>query len=290
MKNLILILSLLAVSTFAQNLKPRKLEPAKDHYKDLGKLKTAAIPDTTDRQHFPIDGMSVNSMKRLKIKSVYLNFPAMELKIPDFPANSSEQTKAELKFLHDLENTRTPEQVENSKILAGVFYNINTKPGDNDYEKMQRNLFHMGRQISWFNAEKLPKTAEMMRKVWSDATYYFWALKFQFNRTRPYMLDKTLKPVDTGTNFQAYPSGHASASYVAAYIYQELIPEHKELLLKNAFEMAYSREIIGVHFPSDSEAGRIFAREFINKLMQNDTFKADFKVALAEINTVKQNQ
>ena len=33
-------------------------------------------------------------------------------------------------------------------------------------------------------------------------------------------------------------------------------------------DMAHSREILGVHYPSDSEASRIFARQFVNKLFQ----------------------
>jgi len=41
--------------------------------------------------------------------------------------------------------------------------------------------------------------------------------------------------------------------------------------------MAHSREIIGVHYPSDSESARIFARQFVNKLFQNEAFLKDFQ-------------
>jgi acid phosphatase (class A) len=288
MKHLVLFFTLFSVATFAQ--KARKLEPILRHYKTLAALSPKAQRDSTDRKHFPIDGMSPKTLLRLKIKPKYLILPGNEIVLPPFPANSSAQTKAELVFLHDLEKTRTPEKVEECKTFAGVFYNVNTKVGDEDYAKMQRNLFHMIRQIDGLNAENLPKTAQMMRDAWTDCTYYFWYHKFAFNRTRPYMLDSTLKPVDTGTNFQAYPSGHASASYMAAYVYQELFPEHKDLLLKNAFEMGYSREIIGVHFPSDSEAGRDFARKFVNLLFENPKFKADFEIAKAEVAAFQNSQ
>ena len=100
------------------------------------------------------------------------------------------------------------------------------------------------------------------------------------------MLDKRIKNLDD-TKFQAYPSGHASASYVAAYVYQELVPESTDLFVKNAYDMAYSREILGVHFPSDSEAGRIFARQFVNELLKNSVFQKDLAEAKKEILTVK---
>ena len=282
MKKLLFIYLISVLSVSAQ---VRKLEPISGHYKHLAALSSKSKPDTADRQQFALDGLSPKSSLRLKLKPQYLVTPVNDLIIKDFPANSSGQTKAEIEFLLGLEKTRTPEEVENCKFLATVFYNVNTKPGDDDYIKMQQNLFHMGRQIEGFNAQNLPKTAEMMRKVWTDGTYYFWALKFKYNRTRPYTLDKRMKPVDTGTNFMAYPSGHASASYIAAFVYQELLPKKKELFQKNAYEMGYSREIIGVHFPSDTESGRVFARQLVNLLLQNETFKKDFEAAKAEIDS-----
>ena len=62
--------------------------------------------------------------------------------------------------------------------FADVYYNVFVKPMDSTYAKMQENLFHMGYQIPWFTPQKLPKTAALMTRVWSDLTYYFWALKF----------------------------------------------------------------------------------------------------------------
>lgn len=289
MKSIIAIISMFYVLNLnAQTtLKPRILTPISGHYKDLAKLSIKAIPDTTDRAQFPLEILSPRNALKLKLTPQYLTLPASDFVIPDFPANSSPQTKAEIEHLLSLQNTiRTPEKVKESLVFANVYYNVFVKPMDSTYTKMQQNLFHTGRQLGWFNPEKLPQTAALMTRVWSDATYYFWALKFKYNRTRPYMIDKRIKHLDE-TNFQAYPSGHASASYVAAYIYQELLPEHKDLFVKNAYDMAFSREILGVHFASDSEAGRIFARQFVNELLKNEAFKKDFEVAKKEIDAVK---
>src|SRR6185295_18698104 len=84
------------------------------------------------------------------------------------------------------------------------------------------------------------------------------------------------------TDWAAYPSGHASNSYVNAYIYSELAPEFADFFIKDAYDMAHSREIIGVHYPSDSESGRIFARQFVNMLFKNEKFLKDFELAKKE--------
>lgn len=285
----LLIIALLVsalTSAFAQQI--RSLSPISGHYKSLAALSPKALPDSTDRRQFPLENAPAGLMKRLALKPTYLIIPPSEFKIPDFPANSSVQTKAEIEFLIKLQATaRTPEKVKESLEFAGVYYSPTATPESPNWKKLRQNLFHMGRQIgSWFGPESLPVTANFMAKMWSDCAYYFWALKFQYNRTRPYMIDNRLKNLED-TNFQAYPSGHSSASWVAAFIYEELLPEHKKLIEQNAYDMAYSREILGVHFPSDSEAGRIFARQFVNQLFKNEQFRKDFAEAKREIDTAK---
>lgn len=55
-----------------------------------------------------------------------------------------------------------------------------------------------------------------------------------------------------------------------------------------AAEMAYSREVIGVHYPSDSEVSRIWARRFVNELLKQPKFRADLAKAKAEIDAKRQ--
>ena len=282
----IFLLLTISVTIFAQK-NARPLTSVSGHYKELAKLSGKPTPDSTDRKQFPLEGLSPKNALKLLLKPTYLLQPVSEFKLPDFPANSSIQTKAEIEFLLKLQAIeRTEEKVKESLAFANVYYDVFVKPSDSTYNRFQKNLFHMGRQLPYFSPEKLPITAKLMTKIWSDCTYYFWALKFQYNRTRPYMLDSRIKNLNN-TNFQAYPSGHASASYVAAYIYQELVPEQSDLFVKNAYDMAYSRELIGVHYPSDSEAGRIFARHFVNYLLENPVFKKDLSEAKMEIESVK---
>ena len=207
--------------------------------------------------------------------------------IPDFPANSSEQTRAELDYLLQLQQQRTEEDVRASLFYAGVYYRTSIQPTDKDYGKFQRNLFHVGRSIgTWFNADSLPLTAALVANVWKDAEYLIWKYKNYFIRIRPYKLEPNLKNLEE-TNWAAYPSGHATNSYVNAYLYSELLPEFNSFFIKDAYDMAHSREIIGVHYPSDSESGRILAWQIVKRLLTNEKFKKDFDAAKDEIKKIK---
>jgi acid phosphatase (class A) len=121
-----------------------------------------------------------------------------------------------------------------------------------------------------------------MARLWADASYYLWAAKYRFNRARPWVLEPRLQNLEDA-NFPAYPSGHSGNSWVAAFVYEQLLPEHRELFHRNAADMAYSREILGVHFASDSAAGRAFARQLVDRLLAEPAFQADLAVAREEV-------
>jgi acid phosphatase (class A) len=203
--------------------------------------------------------------------------------IPEPPANSSPQTRAELNYLLQLQSQRTEEDERASAYYAGVYYRTNVSSGDKDYALMRRNLFHIGRSIgTWFHPDSLPLTAQLVANVWKDAEYIIWKYKNYFLRIRPYKLEPDLVNLEE-TNWAAYPSGHATNSYVNAYLYQRLIPEFSDIFLKDAYDMAHSREIIGVHYPSDSESGRIMAWQLVNFLFQNKEFLADIEKVRIEL-------
>jgi acid phosphatase (class A) len=255
----------------------KELTPARGYYKDLQTYSPKPVSPgaEVDLQKFPYDAASAE--KRLTLTPYYLkNVSLNDFKIPDPPANSSEQTRAELNYLLNLQKHRTNYEVESSLVMAGIAYSLRVKPEDSTWSQYRDNLFQIGHSVgSWFNPEDLPLTADLIANVWRDASYYIWGLKFKYLRVRPYTLEPDLNNLEQ-TDWAAYPSGHAANSYINAYIYQELYPEFSEVFLKDAYDMAHSREILGVHYPSDSEASRIFARQFVNKLFENDQFLKDF--------------
>lgn len=261
---------------------------ALDHYQRIATLsgEPRAEEHGLDRQQFSLAAMSPAYLKVLDVEPAYLDVPPATFHLPEFPANSSQQTRAELDHLLELQARRTPGEIAYSQKLAGVYYRLSVRPEDQDWPRMRQNLFHMGHQLgAWFGPESLPVTADFMARVWSDASYYLWAAKFRFNRVRPWTIEPRLRNLET-PNFPAYPSGHSSNSWVAAYVYELLLPEQRDLFIRNARDMAYSREILGVHFASDSESGRVFARQFVDRLMQEPAFQKDLEAAQREIRRV----
>jgi acid phosphatase (class A) len=234
-----------------------------------------------DQQKFPYDAGSAE--KRLSLKPYYLDGVTLsEFQIPDPPANSSIQTRAELNYLLRLQNQRSPFDIQSSLAMAGIYYNPRITPADSSYAAYRKNLFHIGRSLgSWFNPENLPHTANLMANVWRDASFFIWSLKYKYLRVRPYVLDPRIDNLEE-TNWAAYPSGHAANSYINAYIFQELSPANRNIFLRDAYDMAHSREILGVHYPSDSEAARLFARQFVDRLLINKKFLGDLELARNE--------
>ena len=62
----------------------------------------------------------------------------------------------------------------------------------------------------------------------------------------------------------SYPSGHTTEAFVIANILSKLHPEHKESFFKLAELISLSRVVLGLHYPSDSEAGKTLAEFIIN--------------------------
>jgi acid phosphatase (class A) len=241
--------------------------PVRGHYKTLAAFsaRPASDHEAVDKLKFPFDRSFAN--KVLSEKPYYLTTVTVEdFKLPDPPANSSAQTRAELDYLLSLQHNRTPEDIRSSLYMSSVFLTS----------------ADIGRLIGyWLDPEKLPLTDSLFSNIAQDANYFLWSLKFKYERVRPYMLEPKIH--DLEESFAAsYPGGHVTYAYIYAYIYRELAPEFTDFFTSNAFAMAHAREIIGVHYPSDNEAARIFARQFVDMLFRDKKFQTDFQQVKTE--------
>ncbi len=284
-----LLLLIVIVGSKAQSAKynPRQASPPAGHYSDLGQLD--ARPDPLfrwmDTIKFPAKDVTTGILAATKMRTVYLIEDISSLlELPAPPANSSAQTRAELAYLLELQAKRTPVEIARYKKLAGIFHSPNNfNPYDPDYDRNFSSLFHIGSPMgNWFTYRDLPLTAQFLSDVYRDATYYFFKQKLSIKRPRPYMLESKLNFLEKPPH-PSYPSGHSAASYINAYIMMEIVPELADEFLKMAAEMAYSREVIGVHYPGDSEVSRVWARRFVNELFSKEKFRLDFEKAKKEI-------
>jgi acid phosphatase (class A) len=267
----------------ALDARDRPLTPARGHYKQLASISRERSWNTElDKMTYP---STPTDSKWFDKKPIYLvNVSKEEFNIPPPPANSSDQTRAELNYLINLAKHRTSEDVAESHYMSKVYYNINTIPSDTAYHRYRDNLFFIGHSIgNWFSPTELPLTADLLANVCQDVNYFLWTFKLQYARMRPYMLDRRVNNLEEA-DAPSYPGGHATSSYVLAYLYQELAPEFTDVFVKGAYDMAHSREIIGVHYPSDSEVSRNLARQLVNKLLQNEKFLQDFAKVKKEWN------
>lgn len=81
----------------------------------------------------------------------------------------------------------------------------------------------------------------------------------------------------------SYPSGHTAYGTSCAILLAEVFPEKRAELFARARQYAESRMIVGAHFPSDLEAGRIIGTIGSALLMQNARFERQFFEAQAEL-------
>jgi membrane-associated phospholipid phosphatase len=81
-----------------------------------------------------------------------------------------------------------------------------------------------------------------------DAKYAYWGI-------RPFQYDTTFVPLVETPPFPGYPSGHATASSVAANVLTYFFPGDADFFKGKAKECADSRFYAGIHFRSDNEAG-----------------------------------
>src|SRR5262249_51158711 len=78
------------------------------------------------------------------------------------------------------------------------------------------------------------------------------------------------------SNSASYPSGHTTYGTVIGVVLAEMASEKRAELLARAADYGMSREVAGVHFPSDVEAGKV-----LGTIVAADEFATDaaFKAA-----------
>ena len=81
----------------------------------------------------------------------------------------------------------------------------------------------------------------------------------------------------------SYPSGHSTFGTVCAILLANAVPEKRAELFARGREYGGSRMIVGAHYPTDVEAGRITGTVAAALLLQNPLFQRDFAAARAQL-------
>ena len=134
--------------------------------------------------------------------------------------------------------------------------------------------------------ETHPKMAEFMAKVFNDSTIVVFYFKNHFNRARPYHYYPEMKATIDTPEHPSYPSGHATQSYSLALALAEVFPNRRTDLKTAAYKIATNREIGGVHYKSDSDAGKTTAMHLVAQMKEQSGFR-DWINRVAQESTVE---
>jgi hypothetical protein len=120
------------------------------------------------------------------------------------------------------------------------------------------------------------------------ATLIAMHFKDHFNRPRPHHVCPGLLPPIEPPGHASYPSGHATQAHLFALCAKMMLADAPSdqsepigvVLDALAARVARNREIAGVHFPSDSMAGKKLA-EAIFEILEDETKMPKFGAAMA---------
>ncbi|MDR3497957.1 MAG: phosphatase PAP2 family protein [Parvibaculum sp.] len=139
-------------------------------------------------------------------------------------------------------------------------------------------------------ADKLPATVAVFKAMTKESIRTSGGAKKVYNRLRPF--DTVIEgmprivpllPVDNLKDSPSYPSGHTAFAYEAALILSNLVPEEQDLIYARAAQYGHNRLVVGVHYPSDVEQGRVSGELIAGAFLQKDDFRALLEKARPEI-------
>jgi acid phosphatase (class A) len=192
----------------------------------------------------------------------YFSSPAqlhLEDLIPSPPTANSARAREDLAEVHRVEHSRTPAEVQAAR-----------------YDDTHEDIFIYADVLGkHFNAQSLPLTFALSKRLRQDAASVGNPLKLRYGRLRPYNFDHTLHPVCEINKEKSYPSGHSTNGYLYAFTLAEIVPEKHDEILRLADEYAHNRVVCGSHYPSDTVASRRVATFLFGYLLANPRFQAD---------------
>ena len=85
----------------------------------------------------------------------------------------------------------------------------------------------------------------------------------------------------------SYPSGHTGFGWSTALALAEMAPEYQDTILRRGYEYGDSRVIVGAHWQSDVDAGRLAASAAIARMHTSLEYKEDLEAAREEYLRIK---
>jgi hypothetical protein len=145
------------------------------------------------------------------------------------------------------------------------------------------------RGVLSFTQASHPRTFGLMQIALRTGELQSIHYKYQFNRPRASTLAPWLMPPIEVPGHASFPSGHSTQSHLVALVLGEVMPcwaRGKYGPLRQLAErIARNREVLGLHYPSDSKAGEKLATASFLLLRRCRTVLAMIRAARAEWGT-----
>jgi hypothetical protein len=137
--------------------------------------------------------------------------------------------------------------------------------------------------IVYLHAERTKRTLELINMVLQLCVYVEMRFKHALGCFRPVEYNAQVQPMITTPGHGSFPMGHAAQTYAVAYVLKQLLmlntTTHKwvsDQLDRQSARITTNRVIAGVHFPSDSMAGRMLGvalgEYFVGRCTGGQTF------------------
>ncbi len=190
----------------------------------------------------------------------------LEALLPPPPEPDSIAGRADLETVLHVQESRTPEQVAWAKFVE------------------EDDLFKHARVLGdWFTAENLPQLAAFFQRADEDGLPISRASKaLHPKRLRPAFLDTRVQACVEVPKSSSYPSGHSSHAWMWAVLLGEIFPEKRVELYERARQVEWARIIGGVHFPTDTEAGRRLGEAIAREMLKNPKAREEIQRCRAE--------
>ena len=202
-------------------------------------------------------------IKVLEAGQEWVTFYKPKLSVAPPPTEPAE-IEEELRILHSYIEMRTPEKIWE------ISSEIEVEDALFDKQYLEDIL------------KEKTETKKLLKEMFDRFEPIEVAFKKEFDRVRPSVYDQTLGTVIQVPGHPAYPSYHAADSTIIALLLGELNPEKSDVYLQDVERISRNREIAGVHYPSDSIAGQMLARDFYEIIQNEEWFSVGYEAALNE--------
>jgi len=133
-------------------------------------------------------------------------------------------------------------------------------------------------------ASTLPKTAAFFDRIAKFDKAEVKEAKLYWKHPRPSVVSAQVQPLSKEKpDDWSYPSGHATFGYTTAVLLANMLPEKRAAIFARAEVYGQHRIVMGVHFPSDVEAGKIAGTVIAAEILRDPQWQADYNAARSEL-------